>query len=117
MPAAEARVPTENASRYIARLCRHAGQMGGHRGHRPGRHADGGAPPEILRAESSDDRGTLVLNWGQCTLQAADGLLTLRAEAADPGSLARIQQLVAGRLEKFGRRERLAVVWQPATPS
>jgi hypothetical protein len=117
MSAAEARIPTENAGRYLARLCQHAGQMGTHLGHRPGRHPGGGAPPEILRAESSDDRGTLVLNWGRCTLQAADGMLTLRAEADDPDSLARIQELIAGRLEKFGRRERLIVTWQPATAS
>ena len=117
MSAAEARIPTENAGRYLARLCQHAGQMGTHLGRRPGRHAGGGAPPEILRAESSDDRGTLVLNWGRCTLQAGEGMLTLRAEAGDPDSLARIQELIAGRLEKFGRRERLIVTWQPATAS
>ena len=117
MSAAEARIPTENAGRYLARLCQHAGQMGTHLGRRPGRHPGGGAPPEILRAESSDDRGTLVLNWGRCTLQAGDGMLTLRAEAGDPDSLARIQELIAGRLEKFGRRERLIVTWQPATAS
>ena len=117
MSAAEARIPTENAGRYLARLCQHAGQMGTHLGRRPGRHPGGGAPPEILRAESSDDRGTLVLNWGRCTLQAGDGMLTLRAEAGDPDSLARIQELIAGRLEKFGRRDRLIVTWQPATAS
>jgi hypothetical protein len=44
-------------------------------------------------------------------------MLTLRAEADDPASLARIQELIAGRLEKFGRRERLIVTWQPATAS
>jgi hypothetical protein len=114
MPAAEARIPTENASRYLTRLCQHAGKMGAHLGHRPRSHAGGGAAPEILRAESSDDHGKLVLNWGQCTLQAADGLLTLRAEADDADSLSRIQELIAGRLEKFGRRERLTVTWHPA---
>jgi hypothetical protein len=113
MAVAEARIPTENASRYLARLCQHAGKMGTHLGHRPRGHAGGGAPPEILRAESSDDRGTLVLNWGRCTLQAADGMLTLRAEAGDQDSLARIQELIARRLEKFGRRERLIVTWRP----
>jgi hypothetical protein len=115
MPAAEARIPTENASRYLTRLCQHAGKMGVHLGHRPRGHAGGGAAPEIQHAESSDDCGTLVLNWGLCTMQAADGMLTLRAEAGDPDSLTRIQELIAGRLEKFGRRERLIVAWQPAT--
>ena len=115
MPAAEARVRTDNADRYLTRLCQHAGKMGAHLGHRPLAHADGAAPPRILRAESSRDRGTLVLNGGQCTLQAADGVLTLRAEADDPATLASIQQLIAARLEKFGRRERLTVSWQPVT--
>jgi hypothetical protein len=46
--------------------------------------------------------------------RAGPGLLTLHAEAPDPGSLARIQDLVAGRLEKFGRREQLTVTWQAA---
>jgi hypothetical protein len=113
MPAAEARVPTENASRYLSRLCRHAGKMGGLRGHRPRSHAGGGAAPEIRHAESSDTSGTLIMNWGQCTLRVADGVLTLRAEASDQDSLTRITELIAARLEKFGRREHLAVTWQP----
>jgi hypothetical protein len=41
-------------------------------------------------------------------------MLTLRAEAADQDSLTRIQDLIAGRLEKFGRREHLTVTWRPA---
>lgn len=57
------------------------------------------------------DRGQ-PLNGGQCTMQAADGVLTLRAEADDPATLASIQRLIAARLEKFGRRERLTVAWQ-----
>jgi hypothetical protein len=61
MPAAEASIPTKNASRYIARLCQHAGKMRSHLGHRPRSHADGVEPPQILRAESSDDHGLLVL--------------------------------------------------------
>lgn len=60
----------------------------------------------------SGTNGRLVLDWGQCTLQTAPGTLTLRAEAADEDSLAHIQDLVAGRLEKFGRREHLTVTWR-----
>ena len=112
MPAAEARVRTENASRYLIRLCRHAGQMGSHVSHRPRGHADGGAPPEIRHAEASDSDGTLILNWGRCTMLAADDLLTLRAEAGDTDDLAKIQELIGSRLEKFGRRERLVVSWR-----
>ena len=46
-------------------------------------------------------------------MQAGPGLLTLHGEAPDPGSLGRIQDLVAGRRERFGRREQLTVTWQP----
>jgi hypothetical protein len=117
MPAAEARVRTENAGRYLIRLCRHAGQMRSRLGHRPRSHAGGGAAPEIRHAESSDTSGTLILNWGRCTLQAADGTLSLRAEASDQDSLIKITELIAGRLEKFGRREQLTVTWEPAPAS
>jgi hypothetical protein len=114
MPAAEARVRTDNASRYLIRLCRHAGQMRNRLGHRPRSHAGGGAAPEIQHAQSSETSGTLILNWGRCTLQAADGMLTLRAESGDQDSLIRITEPIAGLLEKFGRRERLTVTWEPA---
>ncbi|HEY4466178.1 MAG TPA: DUF2218 domain-containing protein [Streptosporangiaceae bacterium] len=113
MLTAEAHVQTEDASRYLIRLCQHAGKMSGRLRHRPRTHSGGGAPPEMQRAEWSSTDGILVLNWGQCTLHAAPGTLTLRAEATDQDSLTWIQDLVAGRLERFGRREHLAVAWQP----
>jgi hypothetical protein len=116
MPTAEAHVQTGNPSRYLIRLCQHASKMGGRQRHRPRTHDGGGAPPDIQRAEWTDADGKLVLSWGQCTLHAAPGTLTLRAEAADQESLSRIQDLVAARLEKFGRREHLTVTWQPAQP-
>jgi hypothetical protein len=115
---AEAVVQTANPARYIARLCRHASQMSTH-ADRPGRHLRhrprgqrGDAPPEVLRAEWSDTEGTVILNWGQWTLQAAGRTLTVRAEAADEHNLQRIQDLLTARLEGFGRREHLRVNWQ-----
>ena len=114
MPAAEARVQTRDASRYLIRLCQHAGKMRSRLGHQPRRHSGGGAPPEIRTVEWSDTGGTLVLSLGRCTLRAADGVLTIRAEARSAQDLARIQELITRRLEGFGRRERLTVTWQPA---
>ena len=108
---AEAHVQTEDPERYLARLGRHASEMGKHLLHQPRTHDGGDAPPEIRRVEWSDRSGALILNWGQCTLQAVPGTLRLRAEAADEENLTRIQDLVAGRLEKFGRREQLKVTW------
>jgi hypothetical protein len=86
MPTAEAVVHTPHPDRYLARLGQHASKMGQHLGHRP-------------RTRN---------------VQAAPGTLTLRAEAADEANLRRIQDMLTTRLEKFGRRERLTVTWQPA---
>jgi hypothetical protein len=112
MPSAEAHIPTGKASRYLAQLCQHAGKMGRPYRHRPRVHA-GGAPPEIRHAEWSEIDGSLDLNWGQCTLHAGKGALILRACAPNEDDLTRVQDLLAARLERFGRREQLKVMWQP----
>lgn len=114
MPAAEAEVQTRDPGRYLTRLCQHAGKMRGRLGHQPRRHSGGGAPPEILHTEWSDTDGLLVLSLGRCTLRAAEGVLKIRTEADSSDNLAQIQELVAKRLEGFGRRERLTVTWQTA---
>jgi len=49
---------------------------------------------------------------GQWTGRATPDTLTLRAEATDEKNLQRIQDLLAGRLEKIGRRDHLTVTWQ-----
>jgi hypothetical protein len=56
--------------------------------------------------------GTVSLDWGQWTMRALPGWLTVRAEAADEENLRRIQDLVTARLQKFGRGEHLTVAWQ-----
>jgi hypothetical protein len=109
---AEARVATERASRYLAQLCRHAGQMGHHT--RPGRQLrahSGGTPPEVLHTDWSDSRGTIDFGWGRCALRATDDALVLHAEADDEEHLRRIEEGVAGRLERIGRRDGLTVTW------
>jgi hypothetical protein len=120
MPAAEAHVTTDRASRYLVQLCRHASQMGRHRGigqHLPipprstGR---GGGPPEIRHADWSDTYGTVTLASGRWTVRATGNTLTLRAESDSEDHLRRIQDLLAARLEKIGRRDHLTVTWQPA---
>ena len=113
MLAAEARVQTGLPARYLVQLCKHASKMGGHLRHRPRSHGSGDGPPEIQHAEWSDTDGTITLNWGQWTMQATPGTLTLRAEAGSEENLRRIQDLVTARLEKIGRRDHLTVNWQP----
>jgi hypothetical protein len=118
MPAAEADIPTDHAASYLARLCGHAAKMGqaGHRlSHRPAaRHRDGG-PPGIRGVERSGTEATVSLDRGQWTMRALPGRLLLRAEAAGEDDLRRIQDLLTTRLERFGRREHLTVIWQAAT--
>ena len=114
MPASEATVETAQPGRYLTQMCQHASKMGTSRLHRPRSHSGDGAPPEIRHAEWSATDGTVTLNWGQWTMHAGAGTLTLRAEAGTRENLGRIQDLVTARLEKIGRRDRLAVNWQPA---
>ena len=64
--------------------------------------------------DCSGAEGTVSLNWGRWTVRASPGLLAVRAEAADEDSLRRIQDLLAARLQKFGRREGLTVNWRRA---
>ena len=113
MLTAEAVIRTEHPDRYLTRLCEHAGKMGQHLGRWPRRHGSGGEPPEVRHAEWSATGGAVTLNWGRWTVQAGPGTLTLRAEAADPDDLRRIQRMLTARLESFGRREHLTVTWQP----
>ena len=120
MLTAEAHVQTDHASRYLAQLCRHAQQV--HRvRHWPRAHGgDDRQPPKVERVEWSDTRGTVDFGWGQCTMEASAGTLTLRAEAADPENLQRVQDIVARDIERFGKRDHLTVTWnrpaQPASP-
>jgi hypothetical protein len=118
MPAAEATVRTEYPGRYLVQLCKHASKMDGHLRPRPRAHGGGAAAPEIRSAEWTSTDGIVTLNWGQWTMRAAPGTLTLRAEADSQENLRRIQDFVAARLEKIGGRDHLTVNWQlPDPPS
>ena len=91
MPSSTARVSTESAPRYGKQLSEHLG-----------RHAtpiwDGAA-------------GSIVMPFGGCELRAEPDALVLSAHAADEPSLARVEEIAGGHLERFGRREGLAVTW------
>jgi hypothetical protein len=122
MPASHAQVPTTRARRYLTQLCRHGRRMGqpGLR-HAHGRgHDDGGEPPVPRPAggtgTDSGADGMIDFGWGRCTLRATSDALTLRAEAGDQDQLQRIQDGIAARLERIGRRDRLTVTWEQAAP-
>jgi hypothetical protein len=112
----EAQVETERPSRYLVQFCKHAAAMGGgHRG--PGMHlGDALARREVqVHADWSDTHGVVTFTpWGQCTITASADMLTLRVEAADEENLRKIQDIITRDLGRFGRRDGLAVNWQPA---
>lgn len=108
---AEAHVETERPSRYLVQLCRHVSLL-------PARPVgDSQAGPDVPHAEWSDTHGIVTLApWGQCTMDASTDTLTVRVEATDEDKLQRIQDLVAERLTRYGRRDQLTVTWQRPPP-
>ena len=116
MLASRAYVQTDRAVRYLAQLCDHGSQLSRIGAHRPRSHGDGGVPPAIRHAGWSGTDGLIDFGWGRCTLHATGDALTLTAEADDLPNLRRIQQGVARRLERIGRRDRLSVTWRPTEP-
>jgi hypothetical protein len=96
---AEARVETERSSRYLAQLCGHIDK------------ASQTSPQMEAHVEWFEDHGTIDFGWGRCTLRADPGALTVRAEAPDGESLQQLQDRLAERLERFGRRDHLTVTW------
>jgi hypothetical protein len=112
MPTSEARVPTQNADRYLTQLCRHATAMSGDAGRRMHDHAGPGhAHPRIRYVEQSETGATLNFDQGRCTLHAEQDALVLRTEAGDAVGLRRIEALIAADLERFGGREHVTVTW------
>jgi hypothetical protein len=112
MPSAEARVETERSSRYLVQLCQHAAAMDGPHGHRLATHRGDGPLPHV-RAEWSDARGVIHFDpWGRCTVEATSATLTLRIEAAGDDGLRQIRDVITADLERFGRRDHLAVTWR-----
>jgi hypothetical protein len=88
---AMAEVPTDAPERYAKQLVSHLGR-------RLTWQTDGGTS----RAAIGDGVGTVVVG---------DGVLTLRAEAPDAETLARIQHVLGSHLERFGQRNELTVTW------
>ncbi|GAA3503212.1 hypothetical protein GCM10019016_103220 [Streptomyces prasinosporus] len=120
MLSAEAHVATGRPSRYLIQLCEHFSRKGRHLGHRPRAHFDGDAQAlsamravaEQARGDWSETEGSVSLLWGTIALRAAPGVLMLRVEAAGEENLRRLEDLVAGHVERFGWRDGLRVSWQ-----
>ena len=87
----EARVATTMAQRYMTQLCKHFE-------HR-------------LTVSYSAEAGSIAFPSGICRLEAAPGLLVLRAEAQDEEQLGQLEQVVARHLERFAFRDPPAIAW------
>lgn len=114
MLTAEARIETERATRYLTQLCKHATSMSGAQGHKPRIHLRGGLERREVhvQADWTNTLGTLTFTpWGQCILVADATTLNVHVEAKDEDSLQQIQDVITSDLERFGRRDRLAVNW------
>lgn len=90
---ARANLPTDSPERYAKQLVSHLGR-------KVEFEIDG--PTSTSRFEFGTGTGTIVVG---------DGVLTLLAEAADPESLARVQDVLGRHLERFGQRNELVVTW------
>lgn len=93
---ARADVPTETPERYAKQLVSHLGRKVEFRSDGP-----------VSTAVFGDGTGPT----GTGSVEVGDGVLILRAEAADAEGLARVQDVLGRHLERFGQRNELAVTW------
>lgn len=118
MPVAEARIPTDRATRYLEQLCSHLGSMQ-HMRHLPGSaHASGhGAAgmPRVAGVEQSGNRAVVRFADGSWHLTAHEDALVLRVEADEDTVLDRLKEAIAARIAKIGRRDGLSVDWSSSS--
>ncbi|HML42370.1 MULTISPECIES: DUF2218 domain-containing protein [Hyphomicrobium] len=91
MLAAEARVSSEKASRYLVQLCKHFAHK--------------------TTAEYDADQGRVDFQPGACLFRATEAQLLLMCEAETAEDLERIKLVVADHLVRFARGEDLRVEW------
>lgn len=93
MTNSEAHVPTTHAASYMKQLCRHWSHK--------------------FPVTFDDHQGRIELPKAICTLQAAPELLHVQLATFAAEDEARMQEVVAEHLQRFGFREQLAFHWQP----
>jgi hypothetical protein len=87
-------VTTDAAVRYAKQLLAHLGRKN-----------------SVEDVDGAPEGGRLVFAYGFGTVRPEDGRLVLEASAADDESLARVQDVLARHLERFGARRELSVHW------
>jgi hypothetical protein len=114
VPVSHARIETERPSRYLVQFCKHAAGMGaGGHAARMRQHAGAARGDIQVTAEWCDSHGAVTFNpWGRCELTADESALTVRIDAADEDGLRQIQDIITRDLDRFSRRDPLAVTWR-----
>lgn len=96
MPSTETRIPTPSASKYLQQLCKHWSHK-----------FAVVFTPEKGRVPFGDNRAALF--------EATADTLTMRIEAADTETLARLEGVVVEHLKRFSFREDLGTIeWSRA---
>ena len=85
-------VATDKPVAYMRQLCKHFGHK--------------------VDTSFGDDSGYIQFDFGRCELHADDGALTLDVSAVDAESHERMERVIGSHLERFGRRDELAVAWR-----
>ena len=96
MPTSTAVIQTDAPARYAKQLLAHLGRK---------------VPVEQVSGVPHAQR--LVFAYGSGVVRPEPDHLVLEATAGDAESLARVEDVLARHLLKFGRRQELAVSWLP----
>jgi catechol 2,3-dioxygenase len=89
---ARAVVATAKPSPYLLQLSKHFGHK--------------------LDVRFDERRSVIPLATGHAELEAGDDALKITAHAQTPADLERVEHVIGSHLERFGRRDELAVTWQ-----
>ncbi|MGC4026761.1 MAG: DUF2218 domain-containing protein [Mesorhizobium sp.] len=87
MPSAHASVETENASKYVAQLCKHFGHK--------------------IDVYYADDNAECRFPFGSATLMARENEFVVNVEAAEQDNLLRLKKVIEDHLLRFAFRENL----------
>lgn len=88
------RLPTEEASRYMVRLCYHFAKK--------------------IEVNYDDHQGLARFPWGVCRLTALNGAIRFECEAEDTEAVARVQHVIDSHVALFSRKAPVCVVWDGA---
>ncbi len=85
------RIPTQDASAYIRKLCRHFAHK--------------------IETSYSESEGSASFPMGVCRMTAAPGLLIFEVEAETSEAIGKIRDILVTHLLKFAFREELQIAW------